>query len=620
MGELKTIPVYVAGNTRNYFNEWQKITNDFFVLRCIKGVEIEFDDLPCQQKLPRSLTFSKTENEAMNFELDLFQQKHIIEKCEHSPGEFISNIFPRPKPNNRQRIILDLSELNKEVTYNHFKMNTIQTAATLMLKDCYMGSIDLRDAYYSINVSPPFRKYLRFYWKGQLYQYTCLPNGLSLAPRYFTKILKPIFAKLQEQGITAFGYIDDTWVTAQSYEACKTGIQVMKKLFQNLGFYVHEEKSVFDPSQKLEFLGFVLDSQKMQIYPTQEKIQKVESLSRTLLQKKKYKIRTVAKLIGNYVANTVGCEYGSNHYRYLELDKINALAMNRGDYDQKMNISDKARDEIRWWLNNISRSVRNIRITAPKIVMKSDASNTGWGVFCETISTQGGWDNHEQLLSINAREMAACKYGLQSIFGARKNLVINCQIDNTTAVVYINKHGGTKSRECLAQAKEIWDFCEMRKIWIEASYLPGVLNVEADTLSRKFAEHAEWSLSEEGFNHISQWYKPNFDLFATRMNKKCTSFASWKPDPEAKVVDAFTVSWKNKRIYAFPPFSIISRVAQKAHADKAKGLIVTPAWHAQPWMGFLKSVCRDRMDLGMQVLQNDITKKLWELHLLVWLI
>ena len=44
-----------------------------------------------------------------------------------------------------------------------------------MKPGCFMTSIDLRDAYYSVPISPQHRKYLKFIWRDQLYQFTCLP-------------------------------------------------------------------------------------------------------------------------------------------------------------------------------------------------------------------------------------------------------------------------------------------------------------------------------------------------------------------------------------------------------------------------------------------------------------
>ena len=43
--------------------------------------------------------------------------------------------------------------------------------------------------------------------------------------------------------------------------------------------------------------------------------------------------------------------------------------------------------------------------------------------------------------------------------------------------------------------------------------------------------------------------------FASRLNAKVKKFVSWRPDPEACAVDAFTFDWGTQLNYAFPPFS-----------------------------------------------------------------
>ena len=35
-------------------------------------------------------------------------------------------------------------------------------------------------------------------------------------------------------------------------------------------------------------------------------------------------------------------------------------------------------------------------------------------------------------------------------------------------------------------------------------------------------------------------------------------FVSWRPDPEACAVDAFTIDWGTQLNYAFPPFTLIT--------------------------------------------------------------
>ena len=164
---------FIAGNTLNCFAVWKTITHDSFILNAICGITIELEHFPCQGFMPRQLHFSQDENDSINFELHLFMKKGVIQLSSHEAGEFISNIFPRSKKNNRSRIILDLSVLNLEVTYIHFKMESIHTAASLMRKGCFMGSVDLSDTYYTVPIRLADRKLLKFIWENKLYQYTC---------------------------------------------------------------------------------------------------------------------------------------------------------------------------------------------------------------------------------------------------------------------------------------------------------------------------------------------------------------------------------------------------------------------------------------------------------------
>ena len=61
------------------------------------------------------------------------------------------------------------------------------------------------------------------------------------------------------------GYIDDFGVKADNKENCKDSLDEASQLFDSLGFTVHPVKSQFDPSNRIIFLGFVLDSIKMEL-------------------------------------------------------------------------------------------------------------------------------------------------------------------------------------------------------------------------------------------------------------------------------------------------------------------------------------------------------------------
>ena len=72
-------------------------------------------------------------------------------------------------------------------------METLNTALSLIGEGCFMASIDLKDTYYSVPIYEEHKTLLQFKWKGQVFEFSALPNGLALAPRQFTKLLKPIF-------------------------------------------------------------------------------------------------------------------------------------------------------------------------------------------------------------------------------------------------------------------------------------------------------------------------------------------------------------------------------------------------------------------------------------------
>ena len=82
-------------------------------------------------------------------------------------------------------------------------------------------------------------------------------------------------------------------------------------------------------------------------------------------------------------------------------------------------------------------------------------------------------------------------------------------------------------------------------------------------------------------------FKPDVDLFASRLNKQLDRFVSFKSDSEAIDVDAFSISWTNLKFYAFPPFSCISRCIKKITMEKATGVIVVPNWTTQPFYSVL---------------------------------
>ena len=205
--------------------------------------------------------------------LNDFLDRGIIRPSQHELTEFISPVFLREKKKGSFRLILNLKKFNKFVAPYHFKMDNIETCICLLKQNCFMASIDLSDAYFSVPIHTEHQKYFKFLWRGKLYQFTCLAQGLSSAPRMFTKLLKPMYSVLRQQGHVSSAYLDDSFLEGDTFESCKSNALDTLDILENLGFCPNYAKSVITPTQTLEHLGFVLNSKDMTVGITQRNYQ-----------------------------------------------------------------------------------------------------------------------------------------------------------------------------------------------------------------------------------------------------------------------------------------------------------------------------------------------------------
>ena len=310
--------VFRAGQLTSAVHSWCEITNDPTIIQFVKGVFLEFTQ-NCEptQISARPSIFNSKEQLIVHEEINKLLQKGVIKESHNEHGEFISPIFLRAKPDGSYRTILNLKTFNEFVEYHHFKMDTLESAIRIIKPDCYMASIDLKDAYYTVAIAEEHQKYLKFLFDGKLYQYTCLPNGLSSAPRIFTKLLKPAYAYLHNLGHLSLGYIDDSYLQGDTYGECMQNIKDTVMLFNKLGFHLHPLKSVVIPTKRLTFLGFNLDSGSMTVSPTEQKVLKTLKSCKKLKAKQNPLISEVAEVIGILVSNFPGTQFGQLYDRSL---------------------------------------------------------------------------------------------------------------------------------------------------------------------------------------------------------------------------------------------------------------------------------------------------------------
>ena len=414
------------------------------MLNTVLGADIELLKVPRQLRVPKTLYFNVDESAALETEISKLLAKGVIVPCDREKGDYVSTIFLRPKKDGSYRLILNLRSLNKNLQYSHFKMESLHAALDLITPDCYMASIDLKDAYYSVPIRAEFWKYLKFEYNNTFYSFTSLPNGLSPAPRIFTKLCKPIYSELRKNGFLNCPYIDDSLLVAATPEQCRLNVINTVKAFRDTGFTIHPTKSVFQPCQEIQFIGFVINSRTMTISLPSSKVSDILAQCKKLTTCPTPTIMHVAKVIGKLVAPLPAVPYGHLHYRLLDIEKANALKRHKGNFDAEMRLSGTALSDLRWWLANLGHVTKTIGPLAPVKCLQSDASNSGWGgVDMSTgITTGGQWSLHEASLHINEKEILGAFLTLQCFASTLRSCHVQIQIDNTVAVAYVNNQGG----------------------------------------------------------------------------------------------------------------------------------------------------------------------------------
>ena len=576
---------HIGGRISHFVKNWECITSDPVILNMVKGHRINFNVRPENRKGrgARKSKASKNETEAV--------AKLLVNKViEHAECEgFVSNLFVVPKASGGLRPILNISKLNKFVTYVHFKLNQIKQALLMVRPHDSFITGDIEKAYDSASIHPEDRKFLQFYCNNQLYQYRGWPNGLSECPRLFTKLLKPFTAALGNMAIRHLLYLDDLLAMHQSADTLRAQASIIVQIWSFLGFSINIEKSVFTPTKEINFLGFRLSSTTMTVSVPTEKMEDLKSRCYYRYRRNRLTKRELASLIGKLQSTSLAVAPGPLFYRGLQNMLITA---NMLPWESMLTLTAEARQDLKWWIEQAHNwSSSPIHQKEPSSTLTSDASGTGWGAVLQDKTVKGKWTSSEMKDHINIKELKAIKLGLMILAKDITNSCILVQSDNTTALAYIKNRGGTRVTELNKLTREIWMWALQRGIYLKTQFIPGTLNKQADALSRQREDMSDWKLKPEVFRKISERRGPlTVDLFASCWNNQTLKFYSWNHTPAAAGQDAFLQPWPVQGGYAFPPFALVQLVLNRIRLLQTTTVVITPLWKTATWFTDLNTM------------------------------
>ncbi len=245
-------------------------------------------------------------------------------------------------------------------------------------------TIDLKDAYFHIQVIQRHRKFLRFAFGGKAYQYKVLPFGLALAPRTFTKCMDAALAPLRFQGIRVLNYLDDWLILAHSRELVSRHRDIVLRHIHSLGLRMNAKKSVLFPSQRTVFLGVHLDSVQMQARLAPSRISNFTACLARFKLGHHVSVSTCRRLLGLMAAASPVLPLGLLHMRpflwwikelrlYPTIPATRLIRVSRSC----------SRPLLQWRDPTFLQSGVRMGAIHRRHMITTDASMTGWGAVFE---------------------------------------------------------------------------------------------------------------------------------------------------------------------------------------------------------------------------------------------
>ena len=381
-----------------------------------------------------------------------------------------------------------------------------------------MVSLDLKVVYLQVPMHPESRKFLRFVAWGKVYQFKVLCFGLSTVSQVFTRVMAPVSAFLHHSGNRLHRYLDDWLIQASSWEQVLLALDAVLQLCSSLGIVVNWEKSHLVPTQRMVYLGVLLDSVSFRASPALKRVEKLLSIGDTFLSCERQPVSPWLELLG--VLSSMIQLVPGGRLRMRSLQFVLRHSWDQVDQSTLVRWTQEVRVDFEWWLSRERLELGvSLDQVSPQLELWSGTSDVGWGAHLGDDLASGLWAPADLEMSINTRELLAIERALEFFAPLLQNSSVAVFVDNSTAIAYLRNEGGTRSPLLNAIAQRILRWAESRQVTLAPQLIMGRHNVLADSLSRpNQVLGSEWTLKTEVFQELRKRWPVTIDLFDTSLN------------------------------------------------------------------------------------------------------
>ena len=328
--------------------------------------------------------------------------------------------------------------------------------------------------------------------KGQTYVSAKAQFGGSAFPYYANAIMAAVATILRKHGIPVVFLTDDLFICGDSEEECQRNLNMALKILRELGLKLQQEK-VTSPSQRMEFLGIVIDSIACQLSISEEKLAHYgRAVDRAIVAARlgKLTVKEVDSLLGKL---SWYCEVlVAGRARLCRIREcIGGGAGYRPRPQSKVQLNPGGMEDLIWWSTQLSPQSTQPRLVPfwteqPPVYCDifSDASgDIGYGLVLNGKAYQGLWSPLPEGTSSCFKELMPVLLALQLLPEEANGNVVVINTDNLANVLAINK-GTCKSEELYKILFVIMELAAHRQIYLIANWVPRERNEFCDGISR----------------------------------------------------------------------------------------------------------------------------------------
>ncbi|VDI36493.1 Hypothetical predicted protein [Mytilus galloprovincialis] len=361
---------------------------------------------------------------------------------------------------------------------------------------CLVFKKDLKRAYRQIPIDPGDLHLVGFQWDNKLFADRVLPMGLRSSALICQRITTAVSFMFYKMGYMVINYLDD-FGGADTVDKADEAYIALGALLDSCGLEESKQKGVA-PTTRMEFLGITVDTVKLTLEVTSDRVLEISLLVQAWLRKKKASLRELQSILGKLHFVSTCVRPGRLFVSRLLLNWLrSAFPSNVVGSGHKIyrKIPVEVQKDLLWWHRFLS-SYNGISMmsledwSSPDEIFSSDACLEGFGAITSNQYFHAVFpsDITKDQLHINCLELLAIVVAVK-IWGKTfcgKKILIFC--DNEASVQVINS-GSSKDAFMQTCLRELCFIQASFQFEVRARHILGVENRLADYLSRWHCSH-----------------------------------------------------------------------------------------------------------------------------------